>query len=397
VRVAGGTYLESCVDPLRSADVFGSGGRAASYLGPELSEFTSYVDQASLQILKARLDRSASLVIHDRAERLGYRYDTPLSRPQEIQRPADRFAMALTGIDLLYGMSEVSVEVEADTLVVDPQHSIGFDQLGTSIQGQIHLVLNSAELKRMVASRLSGSGASSIAESVEVLGNETELSSIVVKCGALGSLVNDGAASRFVPAYETSRVQPIGSGDVFSAAFALSLRDNSDVENAALVASRTTAHFCETGYLGPSVESDRQPIGSMNHLLRPPKIYVASSFHNVEQRWITTLATEAIEGLGGSAFSPLRDVGRVQSDSRRVASEDIAGLRDCDAVLLLADSSRSGPHLEAGVAVEREMPIVVYANDADEGDYTMLRGLGASFKTDLATSIYWAIWAAAKS
>ncbi len=75
---------------------------------------------------------------------------------------------------------------------------------------------------------------------------------VVIKLGAEGSLVHDGAAGHRVPAYQTKRVWKIGSGDNFVAHFAFHWMNEgkSPVESADL-ASQGQPTTAKQGFMTP--------------------------------------------------------------------------------------------------------------------------------------------------
>ena len=219
----------------------------------------------------------------------------------------------------------------------------------------------------------------------------------VIKCGALGALVfTAGGIVEGVPAFATEEVLPIGSGDVFTAAFAAQYLEHGDLSTAALAASRRTAAYVWKSQLGPFDLGDlarRITCPTLRSVQDPPIVYVAGSFENPEQRWSVNTISKGIDDIGGRSLAPLRDFGPKKEPSV-TAQQDLDALDACDSLVLLADVARTGPFFEAGWASRIGLPVVVVSSDNDKGRYTMLRGTGACVVDDLSTAVYKAVWAA---
>ena len=73
---------------------------------------------------------------------------------------------------------------------------------------------------------------------------------IVVKCGALGAVVLDSGGTQRVPAYYTNKINPIGSGDIFTSVFAFYWAEmRANPITAAENASKATAEWVMNGPL----------------------------------------------------------------------------------------------------------------------------------------------------
>jgi sugar/nucleoside kinase (ribokinase family) len=101
------------------------------------------------------------------------------------------------------------------------------------------LVLNHGEAKILTGEADPSHAAAAVARS-----DGAEV--VVIKMGAAGALVFAGGSARHVPAYQSSAVNKIGSGDVFSATFAHFWGERGqDAATAADLASRYTAGYVE--------------------------------------------------------------------------------------------------------------------------------------------------------
>lgn len=390
--VVGGTYHETCDEPVVRW-TYGSGVRAASVLGEACTEFVTVADHVSLAEAHAVLGDTP--ITHTvRSAAIWFEYYTPLHRPRLHQSVSDGHISVpdVMGDEVLvFGMVEAKPAVTCRKAVVDPQHSLSLDEIRTRIHAdELAIVANRAEL-------LALGGAQDLAAGVQAVRDATGAQVVVVKAGALGALVFvEEAGPELIPVYRTETVFPIGSGDVFTAAFAGQwLAAAADPVQAAVDASRRTAGYVLTRQTTPIVidETDSLPAPLLLSHDVHPQVYVAASFETPEQRWSASTIAAGIDDIGGSSVYPLRDIGP-KKDAATTASADLKALDECDAVVLLADAARVGPFVECGWAVSRGTPVVVLSSDDDPDRFTMLRGTGAVVVHDLATAAYHAVWAA---
>lgn len=386
--VVGGLYDEICYEP-QVRRTFGSGVRAAAALRESIERLVTVADGASTPLAESVLG-TVQIDATDRAAPIQFEYDTPLSRPHlNVERDDLRVRVPdVDGTDIVvFGMVEQNPSVRCRRAVVDPQHSLSASQISSLVTAdEMVVVANRREVHTLVP----GPDTASSAEALRVL---LGASAVIVKCGALGALVVSDHGIAGVAVVPTESVFPIGSGDVFTAALAESWFLGATVEEAAQTAAMRTAGYCATRQLGPVTipSSSLHPPTAMS-ISAPPRIYLAASFATPEQRWAARTVERGLSDIGAVVFSPLRDVGQV-TDQAATASADLAGLSSCDAVLLLADTARSGPHFEAGWAHHLQIPVVVTSSDPDPARFTMLRGTGAEVAADWSSAAYKAVWA----
>ncbi|RQP26914.1 carbohydrate kinase family protein, partial [Burkholderia ubonensis] len=111
---------------------------------------------------------------------------------------------------------------------------------------------------------------------------------VVVKSGPAGAYVYtaDGAEAH-IPAYRSDMVWTIGSGDVFAAIFAAQWAVHGvGPATAAELASRAVSQYAETMGLPAAPaqelsEAQRTPSSTVSG-----KVYLASPFFNLGQRWL---------------------------------------------------------------------------------------------------------------
>ncbi|MFC7736511.1 PfkB family carbohydrate kinase [Roseomonas sp. GCM10028921] len=308
-----------------------------------------------------------------------FAYFHPLADPHIEPSPAAIQALpalrVTADVVLRFGMLEGDAIVRADRAVYDPQTHRGprpFAENGSSAR-QLAVVLNEHEV-----CTLGGAGTS--AEAAARMLREHAAATVVVKRGPFGAEVYcaDGR-SAWVPAYRSSSVFKIGTGDVFSALFTYHWAEQRRApEEAADLASRAVAAYCETRAL-PVPEhagADLRPVGGRATGL----ILLAAASDTLGRRWLAEEARFRLQQLGADVVE-LRQTGTQGGGS---------GLST--AVLALADGLRD----EDWCAAEQAgTPIIVLAEAAAGGAAAVPSWLSATVTSDLASAAYLALWSAA--
>jgi hypothetical protein len=387
MQIAGGAYLETCREPITET-MAGSGLRAAAALQrvcPELI-LRSAIDAElhdQAEAMAAGLGITVDWV--ERSEPVAFDYWTPLSAPTlrgpNAEAPTIRIAGAA---GLVFGMIESTIEAEVERLVVDPQQprDLGWPDLSGMKAEHLALVANSAETRSMT-------GETDLAAAAKRLLESTPAEVVVTKRAARGCLVTTADGQEEVGVWPTSRVWPIGSGDVFAAGFAWAwAQKQMDPVKAARVGSHLASLWCGKQRWQPAPEDFEVPAGEF--MPQEGQVYLAGPFFTLSQRWLVELARESLLDLGGSVFSPLHDVGLGADE---VAEKDLAGLDSCTAMLALLDEVDAGVLFESGWACRGEIPVIVYTEHTEDDQLKMVRGSGAEICEDLSSAIYRALWA----
>lgn len=384
--VVGGTYQETCRDPYFLA-MLGSGLRAAACLAlvEPAVQLHSAVEHASFEVARAT---AAGLSLNgpvwsERSTAVGFHYETPLSSPRLFGRESRLIEPIDVAADtvLAFGMVEGPAGVQAQSLIVDPQHDIGLDALKAFDPKRLALLASGPEI-------VSLGGGLSVEASAAALLDMLPADVVIAKLGALGALVVTRDGSEGVGPRPTARTWPIGSGDAFSAGFAWAWgSQGAAAVEAARVGSAAAAAWCSTQTLPlPQQAFTQYP----SALRRRPRVYLAGPFFDVAQRWLVDLAARSLTQLGAEVFSPFHEVGIGGTD---VAALDLAGLAHCDSVLALLDGLDAGTVFEVGWATCAEMPVVAFCQRCDEADLTMVGGSGTVVYDDLSSAVYAAVWA----
>lgn len=386
--VVGGTYEEACREPQRY-DLVGSGLRAAAALralAPEL-QLISAIDEITRTEAEL-LAGGLGLVVDwtERSEPVGFTYATPLSAPIINGRRArlSKPIMIEAETALAFGMIEGQPQTRSRSLVFDPQQPSDLMPLNLDRVQAEHLaiVANATETRALGRSRI-------IEDAAARLLHETAAEVVVTKQAARGALVSTASGSELVGPYPSPSVGPIGSGDVFAAAFAWAWMDGGAAPlEAARAGSRAASHWCAHQRLDvPAAAFSESPFGELTS--RDGRVYLAGPFFDLGQRWLVNLIYDSLRSLGGAVFSPLHDVGH----GTNIAEADLAGLEECTAVLALLDHSDAGTLFEVGWARRMGIPVVGYAERPDHEGLKMLVGTGVEMHNDLSTAVYRAIWA----
>ena len=259
MHVVGGYYLELCRHP-EAQENFGSGGRAALALAEtenqvEWHYYCPQHIQKDAQVILSNPNLSHNP--HHSQDLVSFRYLHPLSdpifSPEHIQRNSP---LTVTGENILrFGFMEGDAIVHGDHVVYDPQspkHPLSFRENGSTAE-HLALVLNSYEASKLGRNKNEDAA-------IKTIFNEQEPDVIVVKSGAAGCRIYEkDQLVATVPAYNTDRVYKIGSGDIFSAAFFYNWATKStNPTEAADIASRCTASYCDTRNLAVDLQEDLQ-------------------------------------------------------------------------------------------------------------------------------------------
>lgn len=315
---------------------------------------------------------------------ISFSYFHPLSpselRPWQIKRQAPLRAQG--DVALVFDYVEGDAIVDADIVVVDPQGAASprpFRAKGSKA-GKLAIVLNENE------AALCGSSE----DALSLHGADV----VVVKRGPKGATVFErGGATTDVPAYWSDRVFKIGSGDVFSAAFAHYWGEkNFRPADAADAASRSVASFVDYHALPlPSLEALTQ-VRRIETGTKPSSIYIASPFFDLAQRWMLEELCRCFDLLGANFFSPLHEVGTGLS-AAETAKADLKGLDGASVVLAILDGGDPGSAFEVGYALSHSKRVIVLAERLSENHRASLKGMGCEIATDFTSAVYRAIWA----
>lgn len=392
MAVVGGTYRELCEEP-RVQRLCGSGLRATQILhriGHSVRFLTCIDDQlrAEFDALVAALP-GVDIDATPRSGPIGFTYETPVHPAHRGGTATADPLNASADVVVAFGMVEkTDWTVEANWAVIDPQHEPLPYVLDRVTAEHCAVVLNEHEVR----TQADDDDLEAAAQYVLGLGVDV----VVVKQGARGGLVVSANDSGKFGACPTESVEPIGSGDAFTAAFAHAwATQGQEPVAAALFASKVAAAHSLTGVAGFSAAVLDVVPPPIPYIPGPgPQVYLAGPFFNIAQRQLIRLIRTALTQLGIEVFSPLHEVGRGGDE---VAEQDLEGLRNSSSVLAVLDGADAGTLFEVGWATGAGIPVVGLAEHPKDHAWTMVRGTGSTVVADLSTAVYRAAWAALSS
>lgn len=381
MHIAGGLYRELCQVPAWNA-VFGSGGRAAaalSALSPN-STLHTYSDDLQSHSLTWLNELGIEMRISTRPSPIVFAYFHPLSRPH-IQPPRDEISrqpsIKVSGDTVLrFGFLEGDAVVDANCAVYDPQTWHRPESFGAngSIAGKLAIVLNELELR-------STTGLNDLHTAAFHLIEKQCAEVVIAKGGIRGAIVfeRNGRATH-IPAYRSTRVFKIGTGDVFSAIFAhyWAEKEMSAVE-AAHLASRSVAAYCSTSRLPLSDDTclNQDPI----KFVAPGMVLLEGTVETLGQRYTMEEARFVLHELGVEVSCPvLNDV----IDATPTAILVIADGLDEEALINVLRAKAAGA------------PVVVLREGGAKAVAVKIEGGEISVTDDFSSAIYFAAWAAAE-
>lgn len=402
ISIVGGAYGEDCAYPARQ--VFrGSGGRAAavlSSLGVKVS-LTVALGEGFLSTFESLAKKLGyTLDVRARTEDIWFRYRHPLGHPTVYPDPlpkATHGAPIIADSVLVFGMIEGRPTVHAKRAVYDPQDGLAAKPFGEngSTAEELALVMSYSESKALTGSATPESQA-------DLLIAEHSVSVVIIKCGPQGALVRTRTDTNWVRPFPSKRVYKIGSGDVFSAAFAFAwLVEGQDPIFSAWYASAAVAAYVESALDTFDSHQKLLFVERANHALKTfpaakprtipeTQIYLAGPFFNTAQQWLVDEVRSALTEMGFKVFSPVHEIGL--GPASEVAPADLLALEQSGLVVALLDGLDAGTIFEVGYARAREIPVIAIAESVDEPSLTMVIGSGCEITNDLTTGIYAACW-----
>ena len=389
LTVVGGTYLELCYDP-HWYELYGSGLRGAAAISGYVSDikFVSSVGEDDISDAEAICSTFGICPAFTPASKTtSFSYYHPLSIPSTSYQ--DQFGKIVmpnvVGENiLLYGMIEAEVKVDGDYVVYDPQNWISFEDTNSTAR-HLALVLNKKEA--YLISNLSKQTSLLDVGKHLLISENAEV--VVIKNGAQGAMVVEKSRHAIIPVFRTNAVWPIGSGDVFSAAFAWKWAiEKTSATEAANLASRLTAQYCQNRVL-PLVNKN-DTFETLITGESKKNIYIAGPFFTISEKWLINEIRNVLTDFGNVVFSPLHDVGIGHTDE--IVAKDLAAIVKCDVMLAVFSGIDPGTIFEIGYAVALSKRVVVLAENILSEDLTMLVGTGCEITNDFSTAIYWTSW-----
>lgn len=395
--VGGGTYRERVDSTQHTEDMGGSGFRAASLLAGAGIQFVTAIEDEFSPLLEGAC-RMLGITSHNvgRDRPVGFHYSAPFVEPIVHGHSASLSTnFEIVGEDaLVFGIVERGErQIRATSLVYDPQSTDDILLTGGTppwhTPNRLAICANATETRVFA-------GVNDVDIAARLTAGKLKADVVVTKAGGRGCLVTEPKNERqtWIGAHATAAVNKLGSGDVFSAAFAQAWHGGTEPIEAARFASAATAWWCDGNglQLSPAALAGELPDSGSDELDnagRSPLIYLAGPFFTVGQRWLIDQCKSFLEGAGAEVFSPVHEIGL---GGPEVAEADLAGLAKCDAVFAILDGWDPGTLFETGWATARNIPVVAAGGIGHAEGATMLLGTGAEHHADYTTAMYRAIW-----
>lgn len=395
LHIVGGSYHEICRDPFWN-ELYGSGFRAAVGLAAleHPITFHTYADDKTrnvISLLSTQLQFTVDFYPVSESPVFGYQHplSTPLLYPQQSFY-SDVHPIKLESAEnvLCFGMIEGNAIIHANRAVYDPQNPDNptlFHTNGSTVKELVY-ILNLSEATKIASS-------SEIEEIKDFLFKDINCKAAVIKNGPEGAtLLQRDASEEHIPVYITESVWPIGSGDIFSAAFAYNwLVNGISLRESAIKASLATAYYANSKSLNIQVdlpEATFKPLPRYNY--SQSTVYIAGPFFNMAQRWLVNQVRDAFLKMGIDTFSPFHDVGI--GGPNEVTAPDLEGLERSSVVFAILDGLDSGTLFEIGYACSLNLPVVCLCESEPKESLTMLIGSGCDITNDFTTAIYKTVW-----
>ncbi|KJZ64365.1 carbohydrate kinase family protein [Pseudomonas fluorescens] len=377
MHIVGGLYRELCEVPSWDSTM-GSGVRAAlaaMTLSPdvELSTFASLADQPAVTEIRSR---GIVVNVQPRASAIVFAYFHPLSFPH-IEPPRGdievKGSILVTGDAVLrFGFIEGDAVVTANRAVYDPQtwrNPPSFWANG-STANELALVMNELELRHIA-------GIDELATAAQLVLQRERACAIVVKRGTRGASIYEATGKvTHVPAYRSNRVFKLGTGDVFSAVFAVYWAEkNLSPAEAADLASRSVSVYCDTltfEFDEPSLRL-RQPVSPGEG----GKVRLEGAIRSLGQRYLMEETRCALRELGIEVLAPELNPASLEESA--------------DATLIINNELSAQAWTRITQDAANAVPVIIlneHSMDAFDLHYATL------ITEDFTTAIYFAAWAA---
>lgn len=401
LHIVGGTYVEKCIEP-SWFELYGPGGRAATALASldndiTLSTYIGASERPSLEILANTFDfkLNATEILNTIVFDYYHCLSEPLIYPNISLIPKEAPIRVDAGNILRYGFIEGDAIVEGEKVVYDPQNAYCPELFGANGSKARHLaiVTNTSECRKLTENAFEWHETGALGKRLLEI---EDADVVVVKRGSLGATIVTRTKKTDVPAFQTSKVWSIGSGDIFAAIFAhFWISGDKDPFEAAHLASVATASYCNSRVLPIRIDfvehNKFRPLESKNKFpIEPKNVYLAGPFFTMAERWVIDQARKYLTEQGFTVFSPFHDVGL--GEAEEVVPADIDALVKSDIVFAVLDGLDAGTLFEVGYARSIDKPVVAFVQNETSEDLKMIEGTDCEIVKDFVSAIYRTVW-----
>lgn len=402
IHVVGGVYHEYCVRPAWD-NLYGSAGRAAIAIARMgvAANLHSYFTKEGAEQFRADFILQSNLLITQTAAsdvaRFWYLHDSAEPKIFNSTGVVEHRLIIEEDKVVRFGILDGDHVVKANWAVYDPQRmgaTTSFRDNG-STANHLALVMNVEEARVMA-----NSPCGTPEDCAKLLASQHDAEVVVIKMGPIGALLWTNDTTKRLPAYWTSNVWKIGSGDCFAAYFSLAwMHDQLTPEKAVEFASKATAYYCERMTLPSREDLDGfapEPVRTSPQFQQGVKrqIYLAGPFFDLSQVWMIEEARRKLAEGGLKVFSPFHDIGL--GAAHQVVQQDLEAIKDSDLVFAIADGLDSGTLYEIGYARALGKPVVIYSERESDDDLKMAAGSACAICRNFTTALYTTFWKAAE-
>ncbi|MDD5372342.1 MAG: nucleoside 2-deoxyribosyltransferase [Sulfurimonas sp.] len=404
MTVYGGYYREQCLLPSWD-NYYGSAGRAVAVLSNLEKNiiFETYVANDLLdhiQYFKKYYD--INLKTHQSDFLIDFSYFHSLSKPiitSNIDYSINKNEAIIIQDKyvICYGTLESKAPViRAEKCVFDFQSSKLEDVYNNgNMINEVCLIMNFEEASSITNSE-------NIIEIKKYLFTQIKsLKILVLKDGPFGGYVfYENSQNLQIPIFKTDKLFKIGTGDIFTAIFGYlwinQEKNKLSIQDITEQSAFSTAYFGENffDYKINILDKYKENLFRKVYLEKiniSKKVYLAGPFFNSAQRWQLEDIKQLLENFKFNVFSPLHNVG-TSKNSRYIATKDLEALDNSDIVFAILNDFDTGTIFEIGYAMAKEKQIIVFVENYNKNDLTMIEGSGCLIYTDLTTAIYNLVW-----
>jgi hypothetical protein len=400
ITVVGGTYREVCLEPFQN-QIFGSGLRAVRLLLENTKEQIKFytagnkITQSHTKSYSDVFEMLSTSVVKS-SELLTFKYNFFLDNPNIYPNIHSLTSKAEISVKedkiICFGMLDANIHLEANKVVFDPQTSkepVSFINGNTA--NQLVYIVNSNEARKLSEQK-------EINDILDYFFDYEKVFALIIKDGPYGAkLFQNKSLIAQVPVYQTNNVFKLGSGDIFTTAFAYHwLSDvELDIKKCVEKASLSTALYCEQGNYNDlfnydHIESHLTPLSLDTKELSTKTIYLAGPIFSLSDQILVDKIRDCFLDFNVQVFSPLHDIGI--GNDEQIASSDIDALKNSDIVFAILDGLDSGTFIELGYAMAMGKNIIGYNKLETESSLLMLQCSKIKIYKDLTTAIYQTIW-----
>jgi len=401
ISIVGGAYFEYCHFPSWD-ELFGSGLRAAIALSSiskniSLHTISSTKSEFILNVYKSQFN----IEIHSikSYKSISFSYLHPLANPYVSFQTSKKEKLPIIKLEaeniLKFGMIDALSIVAGKNVVYDPQSPLNpqlFDENGSTAKNLVY-ICNLKEAQKLTNN-------SDVIKAGKTLLKFKFVVASIIKCDIRGTYVFVGKDYLYLPPFETKRVWPIGSGDIFSAVFThFWCEKNLSIFESAKKASLYTAFYCENKILPLPTNLissySFKPIPSKIKSLKiNGQIYLAGAFFNIQELWLINEVRNIFTSKKIKVFSPYHNVGI--GPAAKVAKKDLIALKRSQLLFALLDNLDTGTVFEIGYARALGIPVFGFSQNYENNNFAMLNGTDCNIYNDFSTAIYKCIWEFAK-